>query len=122
MPLSSWLPGILLAGALLGGQMDLDCSRPQQARTWVGRLMLGEIEGAEDIHREGMWRAFGRCPAGALGTRCRDTVRERFEAEWELQKRGIEDKYRKMLLEFEDRCRAAIAFLRTPRADGGAGR
>ncbi len=108
MPLSGWLPGVLLTGALLGAQVDLDCSKPQQARAWVGRLMLAEIEGAEDIHRAAMWKAFGRCPAGAGGTPCRVKVRERFEAEWEQQKRGIEGKYRKALSDFEERCRAAI--------------
>jgi hypothetical protein len=108
VPLSGWLPGILLAGAMLAAQMDLDCSKPQQARTWVGRLMLAEIEGAEDIHREAMWAAFGRCPAEAGGAPCRAKTREHFEAEWERQKQGIEDKYRKVLSDFEERCRAAI--------------
>jgi hypothetical protein len=109
VPLSGWLGGLLLAGAMLGAQMDLDCSKPQQARAWVGRLMLAEIEGAEDIHRQAMWEAFGRCPAGAGGAPCRAKTQARFEAEWEREKKGIEDKYRTVLSDFEKRCRAAIA-------------
>ena len=74
----------------------------------VGRLRLAEIEGAEDIHRAAMWDAFGRCPAGAAGQPCRDEERRRFERQWEEQKRRIDDKYRSVLGEFEQRCRATI--------------
>jgi hypothetical protein len=70
---------------------------------------LAEIEGAEDIHREAMWKAFGRCPAGAAGERCREDERRRFEAQWEEQKRRIEEKYQGLLGEFEVRCRAIIS-------------
>lgn len=75
----------------------------------IGRLRLAEIEGAEDIHRAAMWDAFGGCPAGAAGEPCRQQVRRRFEAQWEEQKRGIEDKYRSVLGDFEQRCRGLIA-------------
>jgi hypothetical protein len=108
--LSGWLLGAILSGTLLGGaETDLDCARPDQARIWLSRLMLSEIEGAEDIHRAAMWDAFGRCAPGANGGPCRESQRRRFEAQWDGQKKEIEDKYRKMLSDFEDRCRAAIA-------------
>jgi hypothetical protein len=38
--------GVLLL-SLAVGQLDLDCSRPGQARGVIGRLMLAEIEGAK---------------------------------------------------------------------------
>jgi len=56
-----------------------------------------------------MWDAFGRCPAGAPGEPCREAERRRFEAQWEAQKRGIEDKYRSVLGEFVQRCRGLIS-------------
>lgn len=90
-------------------QPALDCAHPAEARTLVGRLRLAEIEGAEDIHREAMWKAFGRCPEGAAGDPCRQDERRRYEAQWEEQKRRIEEKYRDLLGEFELRCRAIIS-------------
>jgi hypothetical protein len=71
--------------------------------------MLSEIEGAEDIHRAAMWEAFGRCAPSANASLCRERERQHFEAQWERQKKEIEDKYRKMLSEFEERCQASAA-------------
>ncbi|HEY7251497.1 MAG TPA: hypothetical protein VIG37_13460 [Methylomirabilota bacterium] len=102
------LAGLAAAGPTRG-QPTLDCAHPAEARSWIGRLRLAEIEGAEDIHRAAMWDAFGRCPAGAAGEPCREAERRRFDAQWEEQKRGIEDKYRGVLGEFEQRCRGLIA-------------
>jgi hypothetical protein len=110
VPLSGWLLWAILAATLPGTDTDLDCARPDQARIWLSRLMLSEIEGAEDIHRAAMWEAFGRCAPSANGGLCRESERQRFEAQWERQKKEIEDKYRKMLSNFEERCGAAIAW------------
>lgn len=96
------------------GQADLDCTRPAQGRELIARLRLGEIEGAEDIHRAAMWEAFGRCPEGAAGGPCRIAERQRFETEWEGKRAQIEAKYRAVLSDFERRCRAVIS-----RAAGG---
>jgi hypothetical protein len=103
------LAGIALGWAVAWAQLEMDCARPQQARNVIGRLMLSEIEGAEDTNRAAMWEAFGRCPAGAGASACRTKEQRRFEAQWERQKRAIEDKYRKMLSEFEERCQASAA-------------
>jgi hypothetical protein len=100
--------GVLLL-SLAGGQLDLDCSRPGQARGVIGRLMLAEIEGAEDIHRAAMWEAFGRCAPGLAGEGCRAGERRRFEAQWDQQKQQIEAKHRRMLSDFEERCRSSIS-------------
>lgn len=103
-----WLGGAILLWAAVHAQLDVDCARPRQARSLVGRLMLAEIEGAEDIHRAAMWDAFGRCATGSAGERCRAGARRRFEKLWDHQKGQIEAKYRKMLSDFEERCRASI--------------
>jgi hypothetical protein len=101
--------GVVLGLALGWTQLEMDCVRPQQARDVVGRLMLSEIEGAEDTNRAAMWEAFGRCPSGPGASACREKEQRSFEALWDRQKRAIEDKYRKMLSEFEERCQASAA-------------
>jgi hypothetical protein len=112
-----WVLAMALSWTVEGTELDLDCARPEQARKVVGRLMLSEIEGAEDIQRAAMWEAFGRCPTGGGGGPCRERARQRFEAQWERQKKEIEDKYLKMLSDFEQRCRAAVTRAR-PDAGG----
>jgi hypothetical protein len=104
-----WVAGIVLGWGVSSAQLEMDCARPHQARNVVGRLMLSEIEGAEDTNRAAMWEAFGRCPGGPGAGACREKEQRRFEAQWERQKRAIEDKYRKMLSEFEERCQASAA-------------
>jgi hypothetical protein len=105
---ADWVVGLMLGWAVSWAQIEMDCARPQQARNVVGRLMLSEIEGAEDTNRAAMWEAFGRCPDGSGAGACRQKEQQRFEARWELQKRAIEHKYWKMLSDFEERCRAAV--------------
>jgi hypothetical protein len=106
--MKGWLGGTFLLVALAAGDVDLDCERPGHARNHVARLMLAEIEGAEDIHRAVMWEAFGRCATGAAGEPCRERERRRFGARWDQQKSEIEAKYRRMLSDFEERCRSSI--------------
>lgn len=101
--------GWITSSGLTRAQPAIDCANPTEARTLLGRLRLAEIEGAEDIHRAAMWEAFGRCPDGAAGEPCRADERRRFGARWDEQKRRIEDKYRGLLGELEQRCRTVIA-------------
>jgi len=102
------LGGLILTLALAVGQIELDCARPRQARQDIARLLLAEIEGAEDIHRAAMWEAFGRCAAGTGGEACRQREQRRFGARWDQERRQIEAKYRRMLSDFEERCRSSI--------------
>jgi hypothetical protein len=106
--MAGWGPGLALVFALIAAQLPLDCARPEAARDLVGRLMLSEIEGAEDNHRPAMWDAFGRCPAGPAREPCVAEAKRRFEADWARQKAAIEARYRKLLEEFEERCRASL--------------
>lgn len=109
--LAVWLASALLPAGPSAAGSDLDCAQRAEARLFIGRLRLAEIEGAEDIHRAAMWEAFGRCPAGSAGESCRTAERSRFEAAWEGQRRQIDAKYRRMLAEFEQRCLGAISRL-----------
>jgi hypothetical protein len=103
-----WAVGFAMVGLLEGAQLDLDCARPSAARDLIGRIMLSEIEWAEDVNREAMWEAFGRCGTRPEPPACRETERKRFEAELARQKASIEARYRQMLKDFESGCQASI--------------
>jgi len=111
--MGSFRVGVLVL-ILVAGELELDCSRPGQARGVVGRLMLADIEGEEDIHRALMWEAFGRCAPGSAGQPCRERERRRFDAQWDQRKQQIEAKYRRMLSDFEARCRSSIGRVGSP--------
>jgi hypothetical protein len=104
----TWGLGAVLLGAVAVAQIDLDCDRPAAARLLLGRIMLSEIEAAEDIHRAAMWDAFGRCPAGPAREDCVGREKARFEAAWERKKAAIQAKHRELLERFEERCRATL--------------
>ena len=88
--------------------MDLDCAHKSRARAQLDRILLAEIEAAEDTAQAALGEALGGCLAGAAPERCRQETRERFSAAWTRQKAQIEDKYRRMLEEFEVGCRASL--------------
>jgi hypothetical protein len=109
-----WATGPLAPGAPAVLGPEEDCEHPAEARAFIARLRLAEIEGAEDIHREAMWQAFGRCPPGTAGVDCRTGEQRRFDARWEVERREIEAKYRDVLGAFERRCRAVISRIGWP--------
>jgi hypothetical protein len=59
-----------------------------------------------------MWEAFGGCEPGNTGQPCRDRERRRFDARWDQEKQQLEAKYRRMLSDFEERCRSSIGRVR----------
>jgi len=103
-----WATGALAPGSSAALGPEQDCEHPAEARAFIARLRLAEIEGAEDIHREAMWQAFGRCPPGAAGGACRAEEQRRFDVRWEAERLQIDAKYREVLGAFEQRCRAII--------------
>jgi hypothetical protein len=100
---------LVLTGVLVVAQADIDCARPAQSRNYIAKLKLAEFEWAEDEHREALWNAFGRCPAGPGQADCRTREQSRFDAEWQKIRAGIEAKYRKMEEDFDLRCQASIS-------------
>ena len=106
-----WIGGAGAAGSPAALGPELDCEHPAEARAFIAKLQLAEIEGAEDIHRASMWDAFGRCPAGDAGGPCRREEQRRFDSRWEDERRAIEAKYRQVLGAFEQRCRALISLI-----------
>ena len=102
------LLGLALVGLLEGAQLDLDCSRPTAARELIGRMRLAEIEWVEDVNREALWEAFGRCSRLPGAPACRDRERDRFAADLARQAAAIDARYEQILKDFETRCRASI--------------
>ena len=102
-----WL-GLLLAGLTQGSDLELDCARPNAASALIGQARLSDIEWAEDVNREAMWEAFGRCPPGSRAEACREQQRRDFGADLERQKATIREKYQKMLRDFLDGCLASL--------------
>ena len=100
--------GLVLAGLLAEGTLELDCAHPRAARELIGRLRVADIEWAEDVNREALWEAFGRCSALPAALECREREQERFAADWARQKAAIEAKYEQELQDFVARCQAAI--------------
>jgi hypothetical protein len=109
--------GLVLAGILYTAQLDMDCARPAAARDLIGRLRLAEIEWAEDVNREALWEAFGRCAALPGAPACRDRERARFAADLDRQVAAINARYEQMLKEFETRCQASITRSPAPPPD-----
>jgi len=103
------LMAVAAAVAFQSVQLDLDCDRPAAARTLIARIMLSEIEWAEDVNRAAMWDAWGRCADAPRAESCREAQRERFGEEFARQKTAIEAKYAQMLADFTARCQASIA-------------
>jgi hypothetical protein len=102
-----WAAGLAVLGLLVGAQLELDCGRPAASRELIGRARLSDIEWAEDVNREAMWEAFGRC-AGPRAEACREIARRRFADDLARERALIEKKYRQVLEDFESRCQASI--------------
>ena len=76
--------------------------------TLIGRARLSEIEWAEDVNREAMWQAFGRCSGQPGAEACRERERQRFSDDLDAVVAAIDAKYRRISEEFEARCRTSI--------------
>ena len=103
-----WAVAAILAGFWALAQLNLDCMHESRSKAELGRVRLAEIEAVEDIHQAALRDALGRCPSGAAREPCRSEVERRFDAAWQKQKAEIEEKYRRMLEEFQVRCRASL--------------
>jgi hypothetical protein len=99
----------LVLGGLWGlVQLDLDCAQRSRSRAQLDRTRLAEIEGAEDTAQAALREALGGCLAAADPERCRQETRQRLTAAWTIERAQIEEKYQRMLEEFEVRCRASL--------------
>jgi hypothetical protein len=109
--MAGWLIWMALGAAGAAAQLDLDCAAPDRARTLIEYARLSEIEQVENIHRDLLDKALARCPAGQGREACRTEQRRRADLEWERKLTDIKARYEKMHKDFEERCRASIAFI-----------
>ena len=100
---------IALGAAGMIAQLDLDCARPDRGRDLIEYARLSEIEHAEDIHRDALDKALGRCPTGAGRVTCRTERRRQAALEWDRKRAEIKARYDQMHKDFEERCRASLA-------------
>ncbi len=105
-----WRIWMLLGIAGATAQLDLDCAAPERARALIEYARLSEIEQREDIHRDALDKALARCPAGQGRQGCQTGQRRQADLEWERILAEIKARYDKMHEDFEERCRASIAF------------
>lgn len=96
-----WGPPLVLVGFWGIAQLDLDCAHKSRSRAQLDRILLAEIEAAEDAAQASLREALGGCLAAAGPERCREETRQRFSV-------AYEDKYRRIQEEFEVRCRASL--------------
>jgi hypothetical protein len=108
--MAAWVAVVLV---LLGAaaQLDLDCAKPERARTLIDYAQLSEIEQVEDIHRDELDQALACCPSGPTREACRTSRQRQAELDWDRKLADIKARYQKMHRDFEERCRASIVSL-----------
>ena len=98
--------GALVLGVTLGAQMELTCADRTTSLQQIGRARLSELEHAEDaaggILREGL----ARC--APVDARCEAARRADFDTRVARARTVIEERYRRILEEFETRCRLPV--------------
>ena len=107
-PMRWWGLPLVLVGFWGIAQLDLDCAHKSRSRAQLDRVLLAEIETAEDIAQAALREALGGCLEGTEPERCRQETRQRFSAIWTKQRAQIEEKYRRLREEFEVGCRASL--------------
>jgi hypothetical protein len=98
--------GAVVIGVTLGAQMEPTCAHRTTSLQQIGRARLSELEHAEDaawgILREGL----ARC--APVDTPCEAARRADFDAGLARARTLIEERYRRVLEEFEARCRLPV--------------
>jgi hypothetical protein len=108
--MAGWLVWLVLGVAGAAAQLNLDCTVPEQARALIDYARLSEIEHVEDIHRDALARTLANCPEGQARLACRAEQQRQADIDWERKVAEIKVRYERMLNEFEEKCRASIAF------------
>jgi len=108
--MAGWLIWMALGVAGAAAQLELECAAPERARALIEYARLSEIEQVEDIHRDALDKALARCQAGAGREACRTGERRQAGLEWERKLVQIKIRYEKIQKDFEEKCRASLAF------------
>jgi hypothetical protein len=108
--MAGWLIWMILGVAGGAAQLDLDCAAPERARALIEYARLSEIEQIEDIHRDALDKALAHCPSGQGRQACRAEQQYQADIDWERKLAEIKARYEKMQQDFDERCRASIAY------------
>ena len=97
---------VLVIGVTLGTQLELTCADRGASLQQIGRARISELEQAEDAAWGTLREALARCAPAS--DRCETARRADFDASVALARTAIEERYRRVLEEFEARCRLPV--------------
>ena len=102
--------GLLLSGIALwtAAGVDPECADEGWKRQVFAQARLFELHDTEEKFRTGLALELAGCLPGPAGGACRTRAQSRFQSERDNPRSEIDDRYRRLLREFEDRCRSTI--------------
>ena len=96
---------VVLVVVTLVVELPLTCADREASRQQIGRARLSELEQAEDAAWGTLHEALGQC--ASIPGRC-ESARADFDADLARARATIEQRYRRILEEFEVRCRSPL--------------
>lgn len=96
---------IALSAAL---PVDPECADEAWKRQVLVQARLFELHDTEEQLRAGLAQELASCLPGPAGGACRTRAQSRFQGERDSRRGEIDDRYRRLLRELEDRCRSSV--------------
>jgi len=97
---------VLVIGVTLGTQLELTCADRGASLQQIGRARVSELEQAEDVAWGSLHEGLARCALASPG--CETARRADFDTSVARARTAIEERYRRVLEEFEARCRLPV--------------
>ena len=98
---------ILVIGVTLWTQLELTCADRAASLQQIGRARVSELEQAEDAAWGTLREALARCASARDG--CEAARRADFDASMARARTAIDERYRRVLEDFEARCRLPVS-------------
>lgn len=106
MSIAGDLPRAIALSVLLAG--DPACAEEAWNRHVLAQARLFELHDADEKLREALAEAVAGCPAGPAGAACRTGAQARWQGDRDSRRSEIDDRYRRLLRELDDRCRSTV--------------
>jgi len=87
---------------------DPECAEQAWKRHVLAQARLFELHDADEKLRETLAEALAGCPAGPAGAGCRTRAQSRLQAQRDSRRSEIDNRYRRLLRELDDRCRSTV--------------
>ena len=87
---------------------DPECAEEAWRRHVLAQARLFELHDADEKLREALAQALAGCAAGPAGAACRTRAQARVQADRDSRRSEIDDRYRRLLRELDDRCRSTV--------------